>query len=43
MRKEIDNIYEAIGALSIKQKQLQLKPRREIGYEAIERQRNEDK
>ena len=43
MRKEIDNIYEAIGALSIKQKQLQSKPRREIGYEAIERQRNGDK
>ena len=39
MRQEIDNIYNAIGALSIKQHQTS-KPLPPIGFEAIETRRN---
>ena len=38
MRQELANIYNAIGALSIKQKQAS-KPRNPIGYEAIDAER----
>lgn len=38
MRHELDNIYNAIGALSVKQ-QLKQKPMNPIGYEAIDADR----
>ena len=42
MRQELTNIYNAIGALSIKQKQTS-KPLNPIGYEAIDAQRQKKK
>lgn len=42
MRQELANIYNAIGALSIKQKQA-AKPLNPIGYEAIDAQRKAKK
>ena len=42
MRQELANIYNAIGALSIKQKQA-AKPRNPIGFEAIDAQRKAKK
>ena len=39
MRKELENIYAAIGALSVKNKE----PRPQVGYQAIwERDHNND-
>ena len=38
MRHELDNIYNAIGALSVKQ-QLKQKPLNPIGHEAIDAER----
>ena len=38
MRHELDNIYNAIGALSVKQQPKQ-KPLKPIGYEAIDAER----
>lgn len=42
MRQELANIYNAIGALSIKQKQA-TQPLNPIGFEAIDAQRKEKK
>lgn len=41
MRHELDNIYNAIGALSVKQQSKQ-KPLPPIGYEAIDAERKKD-